>query len=165
MAKYNVVLEDRVIFSGTLKECQDFIESLEWDADGTWFNLPAADAVWSAHIEKAGVVKIVNLTPHVLNLFTENGEQIVVPTSGTIARVSVKQFIADRINGLPVYEEKIGEVEGLPAPEEGVVYVVSRVVAAALKGSRPDVLVPGALRRDPANPGTIIGATGLAFVK
>lgn len=165
MAKFNVILEDQIIFSGTLKECREFVHDMEFDADGRWFDLPAADAAWSAHIEEAKEVKVVNLTPHTLNLFTEDGEQIVVPTSGTVARVSVKQVIADRINGLPVYEEKIGEVENLPDPEEGTIYVVSRVVAAALNGVRPDVFVPGALRRDPTNPGTIIGATGLAFVK
>ena len=54
-----------------------------------------------------------------------------------------------------------GAVEGLPDPEEGVVWIVSRVVAEAAK-ERDDLLVTDDAVRD--DQGRIIGCRALARI-
>ena len=104
---------------------------------------------------------IVNLTPHPLVLVGTNGT-LEVPPSGQIARLAVTRqqldpVIVDGVE-LPVSRASMGAVEGLPTPQDGVLLVVSALVAGAV--SRPDVLSPGELIRDGS--GAVIGARGLA---
>ena len=59
------------------------------------------------------------------------------------------EFLRDAV---PVYRTVFGQVEGLPEPAEGTVYIVSGMVAAACRG-RDDVVCaaaghPGTVRRD-----------------
>ena len=103
--------------------------------------------------------KIINLTPHVLNIIGADGTTVNIAPEATPARVKSTQTVTSIINGLEVFTTTYGAVEGLPAPAPGVVYVVSRMVKSAVP-SRPDVLVPGALVRD--TDGRVIGARGLA---
>jgi hypothetical protein len=105
-------------------------------------------------------VKIVNCTPHTINIKREDDSFLKVPPSGTIARVSSKQSIAERLNGFVVYNTKFGEVENLPDPEEGTIYLVSRVLLTSLNGSRSDCFSPGNLLRD--EKGQPIGCQGLS---
>lgn len=76
--------------------------------------------------------KIVNLTPHVIRLI--DGTEI---ESAGLARVSSTHSDFDS-NG--VCRVTFGEIQGLPAPEEGTLYVVSALVAQAAR--RPDVVSP-----------------------
>lgn len=62
---------------------------------------------------------------------------------------------------MQVREVRTGEVTGLPPKGHGVLYIVSRAVAAAV--DRDDVVVPYPLVRDET--GRIIGAAGLARIK
>jgi len=75
----------------------------------------------------------INLTPHIVRL--NDGTEF--PPSGTPARVSAIYLPFDE-NGIA--EVKFGEVSGLGSPEEGKVYIVSALVAQAVK--RPDVVSP-----------------------
>lgn len=50
MNKHKVLLGSEVLFEGTIEQCNAFVYSMEWDADGTYQNLPAADAAASAII-------------------------------------------------------------------------------------------------------------------
>ncbi len=77
--------------------------------------------------------KFINLTPHAIVL--NNGAEI--PASGDVARVSVDftEFDADSI-----CRQEYGEVVGLPAPQEGVCYIVSALVLAAT--NRRDIVAP-----------------------
>lgn len=96
---------------------------------------------------------LVNLTPHAIVLQTQDGERVTVPPSGTIARVATTPGELGTIPGVPVpvaNPTTFGEVEGLPAPQDGVFFIVSGLVGAALRGSRPDVLCPGTGPRDGA---------------
>ena len=61
----------------------------------------------------------------------------VYPPSGNVARVSSTHSQFDE-NGIASLS--FGEVQGLPAPEEGVFYIVSALVAQAAK--RADVVSP-----------------------
>jgi hypothetical protein len=79
--------------------------------------------------------KIVNLTPHAIVL--NDGTRF--ESSGTIARVqaSFSEFDSDG-----VCQQVFGEVQDLPGPEEGTMYVVSGLVLSALGGARTDVVAP-----------------------
>lgn len=109
-------------------------------------------------------MEIINLTPHVINLHGNDGTLIQsIPSSG-VARVASKPgTLEDRGLPVPVAAPTVfGEVEGLPPPRDGVVYVVSMLVAQQAK--RPDVLSPGTGPNDGAirdEQGRIVGVTRL----
>jgi len=92
-------------------------------------------------------VSLINLTPHAINLYDSEGEEVVsvLPVSGSIARA--KEEII-KVEGLyteeivyPVVEKAYSAVENLPPPTPGKVYVVSIVVKAALP-NRDDLYCP-----------------------
>lgn len=78
-------------------------------------------------------MEFINLTPHAIKL--NNGT--VFSPSGKIARVESHYTPFDE-NGISHVE--FGQVENLPEPQEGVIYIVSGMVAAASK--RHDVVSP-----------------------
>ena len=102
------------------------------------------------------MIKIINLTPHVLNLVAREGNEVVAswPSSG-IARVS--QAVVELtpfttvVNGvevtIPRKAATFGDVVDLPAPVEGTVYFVSAMVKAACP-DRSDLVSPGDPVRD-----------------
>lgn len=104
--------------------------------------------------------EIVNLTPHTLN-FVFDEKTIDIAPSGVIARVSTKDTMMNPINGIPTFRTVYGEIENLPAPCEGKIYVVSSLVAARCP-EREDVFVPGRPIHD--DQGRIIGSAGLSHV-
>ena len=90
-------------------------------------------------------MKIVNATPHDIKL----NDGTVFPASGQVARVSVNQVDDGDINGIPVKKNTYGEVEGIPEPRDGVVYIVSAMVVG--NSDRTDLVAPdtgNALRND-----------------
>jgi hypothetical protein len=112
-------------------------------------------------------MRIVNLTPHALNLHGTDATSelatlvITVPPSGTVARLAVsrKAIATVTFNGVKIgiCQSSFGDITGLPVPEAGTVFVVSALVAEAAK--RADVFSPGELVRDEV--GVVIGANGL----
>jgi len=94
-------------------------------------------------------MNLVNLTPHPIDLFTPEGERITIPTSGTVTRVATTPGTLRSIEGVPVPvadPPTYGQVEVLPRPVEGTMYIVSSMVASALETQgirRDDLLVPG----------------------
>ena len=98
----------------------------------------------------------INLTPHTLNVHTNN-QTLVIPPSGEIARVASVSVEAEAIGDVPTVRTQLGEVTGLPDPVEGVFLIVSGMVASA--APRGDVLSPGDLVRDEG--GRPIGCRGL----
>ena len=110
------------------------------------------------------MAKLINLTPHEINIITPEGE-MKIPPSGVIARVGV---IRERIGEvfidgkfIPVYKNKFGSVENLPDPKPDTLYVVSSIVAQAVS-NRKDVVVPDDSVRD--EQGSIIGVRALAQI-
>jgi len=108
-------------------------------------------------------MKIINLTPHALNIVTDSGT-VTIPPSGTVARVSVTRESAGTVTvggvQVPLYRATYGAVEGLPAPEPNTLFVVSAVVAAAAR-DRTDLVVPDDLVR--GDQGRVVGGRGVAF--
>lgn len=111
--------------------------------------------------------RIINLTPHEVTI----GGLSIAP-DGRVPRLreetrEVGQLVVDRdqieIDGdgdtIPVTETVLGQLEGLPLPVDGVVYIVSRLVAEAAP-HRDDLYFPGRLVRD--KEGRVVGAASLS---
>jgi len=92
-------------------------------------------------------MKFVNLTPHTLNIFSPQGEELLtIEPSGDIARVEISMEGSGTLPGpVPTFVATYGDIE-LPAPEAKKTFIVSGMVEAAT--SRPDVYAPGELLRD-----------------
>ena len=101
-------------------------------------------------------MKIVNLTPHEITLCGER-----LPSSG-VARVAQTTQQVDQINGIPVNRVSFGEVNGLPEAQKDTIYIVSKIVAEAVKGQRNDVYIVDKTIRN--EQGQIIGCEALAKV-
>ena len=85
--------------------------------------------------------EFVNLTPHLIRVFKDNGEIIEIPPSGIVARVRTETVKVGEIDGIDVVATRFGEVENLPPPQEGVIYIVSTLVLSAIT-DRYDVVAP-----------------------
>ena len=105
-------------------------------------------------------MKIVNLTPHEITLVKGSSKEIL-PSEG-LARCSVITEQLGDVNGYPINKNRFGEVTGLPDPQPETMYVVSQIVAQALKGLRDDLLIVDKTVRDDA--GRICGCTAFAVV-
>ena len=96
-------------------------------------------------------MRIINLTPHAVTLVTANGDEVVIPPEENPVRIPTTTAPAGEVNGIPVVEERLGDADSvLPAPQPGVVYVVSRPVAE--RANRPDLLVPTQVERVDGRP-------------
>lgn len=113
-------------------------------------------------------MKLLNLTPHVINIFDLDGtkEILTLEPSGKIARFNDNEkFIRnEEINGssVPVFIHGQSDVLDMPNPEENIIYVVSTPIRIFLKG-RDDIASPGELVRNDL--GQPIGCRGLIFNK
>ena len=105
-------------------------------------------------------MKFVNLTPHEVRIINGDSD-IVIPTSGVVARAKVVQELIFNLDGIPVYKNVYGETIGLPAPSEGVIYIVSALAAQGCS-NREDVFVPNDSVRD--ENGKIVGCRSLARI-
>lgn len=109
---------------------------------------------------KFGGEYLVNLTPHDITIVIGD-ETVNIPASGSLARVSSKTVRDGRtFCGIPVSCTVYGQVEGLPAPTEGVGYIVSGLVKARCP-ERVDVFAPSETIRN--EKGQVAGATSLGI--
>lgn len=107
-------------------------------------------------------MEIKNLTPHAITFVGEDNSPImVIEPSGQLARVSCKTEVTGSIMGIPTTETVYGDVEGLPTPKNGTIYIVSSLVAQRCK-DRNDVFIPNESIRD--DKGRIIGCRSLGRV-
>lgn len=108
---------------------------------------------------------IRNLTPHAVTLRSAAGDT-VLPPDGLVVRVASTPGADADVPGLPVPVRGAptwGAVEGLPAPQAGVVLIVSGLVLARISG-RGDVVAPGTGPADGAvrdSDGRIVAVTRL----
>lgn len=125
--------------------------------------------------EKDKQMKVINMTPHdIVVVSRENVEQdekrqyivdadklvkiAVFPKSGILPRVTMQDKKVDEFDGVPLHQVAYGDIENLPKPQEGVLYCVSGLVASAgVKAGRKDLVAPGGLVRDRANPSVVLG--------
>ena len=109
---------------------------------------------------------IVNLTPHDVVVYDENGENILqtIPSSG-MARVEQKSEKFAEINGIPVNKTSYGVVENLPDKKEGTIYIVSLLTAQAIKEQEPnrkDIYIVDEIVRN--EKGQILGCKAFARI-
>lgn len=111
-------------------------------------------------------MEIVNLTPHAVNLYDDGNHLVAVfPAAAVACRIVPFRAPCPELTQTAginfVRESHTGaSIVGAPAPADGVVYIVSRLVALAAR--RADFVVPDMPVRD--GTGTIIGCRGFAFV-
>lgn len=86
------------------------------------------------------MIMFVNKTPHAITVQTVDGMMTVEPAFPP-ARVGQSYIPAGEVDGIPVAQSVFGEVENLPEPEEGVIVIVSAMVAQQC-GNRSDVVAP-----------------------
>ena len=95
-------------------------------------------------------MNIINLTPHTLNFpeidlkIESAGEARVEEIRETIDPLQITETAT-----LPIGKVKYGFIEGLPAPVENTIYIVSRLVLNALQAQatpRVDVFAPDTIR-------------------
>lgn len=105
---------------------------------------------------------IKNLTPHAIH-FIEDGSVVkTIEPEGILARVSaVTVETGEVIDGIKVTATSYGEVEGLPDPVDGTVYIVSALVAGRVP-ERKDVFIPNESVRD--DKGRIVGCRSLGRI-
>jgi hypothetical protein len=86
-------------------------------------------------------MKIVNLMQHPLVIQGKDGTRMTWESDG-VARVGSTPGAVEEVEGVSFAAPTVyGEIEGLPAPKEGVIFVVSMLVAS--RAQRPDVVSPG----------------------
>lgn len=116
-------------------------------------------AVINAGVRRMSAQRIVNLTPHSLNVVMPDGNIRVIAPSGGVARVSTQSSSDGDVDGIPVSTSVFGDLVGLPPIKDSVFLVVSRLVLEAA-GKRRDLLAPGELVRD--EKGAVVGCRGLS---
>ena len=83
---------------------------------------------------------IKNLTPHNITCELADGQRVTFQPAGAPARVATTQEEVGQVAGIPLRRTAWGAVQGLPAPEEGVIYITSALVAD--RARRADVVSP-----------------------
>lgn len=106
------------------------------------------------------MLNLVNLTPHTINVIGQDGKKLDILPSGTVARCSQEEKVIGEINGFPVTQQRFGDVVDLPEPQDGTMFIVSRLVADASR--RKDLLIPGPLMRN--EEGVVIGCKGFSVL-
>lgn len=123
---------------------------------------------------------LVNVTPHEITILDEDRRTVLVtlPPSGQVARCAVTRALVGGVPlegvylvgahdprspwvEVPVFTSTFGELQGLPDPQPGVIYVCSLVAhQAAVAAGRTDTVSPGELVRGPD--GQPVGCVGLS---
>jgi hypothetical protein len=86
-------------------------------------------------------VILVNCTPHSLVFELPDGTIMELEPSGIIPRCVPVFKDAGMINGIPLHNTTLIDVENMPEPTPNTIYIVSSFVAQALS-YRLDVLAP-----------------------
>lgn len=89
----------------------------------------------------------------------------IIPPSGRVARCAVDRVKVDTVTvdgvTISVNQTRFGEVTDLPEPQPDTLFIVSGLVAQAVRG-RDDVVTVDDAVRD--NQGRVVGAKALAHV-
>ncbi len=104
--------------------------------------------------------KFVNLIGHDITISGHG----TLPKSENPCFVKTKQRIIGKIIGIPISETQFESIENLPEPEDGVYYIVNRIVMDFIPFNREDVFCvdtgPTAIRDES---GQVVAVTQLTF--
>jgi len=101
---------------------------------------------------------LVNLCPHDVKIIAD-GQEVVIPATGEIARCNTRYIRTGEVNGIPLYRMLYAGTYGLPEQKGNTFYITSQWVWKNNK-SRDDILVPAEKIKDGKY---IEGVTGLAI--
>ena len=105
--------------------------------------------------------KILNLTPHPINIIGKNREEIVtIEPSGAPIRLKTNTIPAGNHAGINLTKTVFGEPEGLPEQKDDKLIIVSQLIKSALP-ARTDLVVPAEVVRD--KKGRILGCKSLGI--
>ena len=102
--------------------------------------------------------KLVNLTPHEI-VIAANGYYQTIEPSGKVIRLSEKVSPVGNVNGVEIVEKEYGYADYIPPVIEGTFYIVSGLVASAMR--RTDLLVPNTIGDEE---GQIIGCDSFSII-
>ena len=105
--------------------------------------------------------KIVNCTPHAINLLFNDDSGTIIPPSGVTPTVEMIRTKTESINEIDVHMVTSGPVSGMPDAAEDTIYIVSQLVANAAP-QRRDLVFPLDLIRD--DKGRVVGCRGFGQV-
>ena len=108
-------------------------------------------------------IKLINCTPHKINIIKPSGTNETLEPSGILPRLKETTDGAPNmiVSGVPVTNQYLQGVENLPEPKPETYLIVSKLVAQAA-GTRSDLLVPATVRD---STGKIIGCNGFYRTK
>jgi hypothetical protein len=113
-----------------------------------------------------GNIRYVNLTPHAVTVYAEDGTRIVeFARQGMPTRLTESTQNVVDLGGFALTRVQIGAAENLPPMIAGVRYIVSMPLLMGLAAAgidRPDCLYPFGQVRD--DEGRIIGCRSLAYI-
>lgn len=104
-------------------------------------------------------MRVINMTPHAVNLLSPDGAELMTfQPSGSLIRLTTNTVAAGEVEvdgvTIPLTTTAFGNPEGLPAFQEGTMYIVSALIKSALP-DRTDLVVPNEAVRD--EQGRIVG--------
>jgi hypothetical protein len=110
-------------------------------------------------------MKFVNLTPHAIHIIRADGTTDTVAPSGLVPRVAQTEVPVGSVDGIDVVSLVFGAPDVLPEREPDTYYIVSAMLASALREHNPSAdlshcLVPTRMVRDSA--GRIIGCSAFS---
>lgn len=74
-------------------------------------------------------MKVINVTPHNVDICDENGNVIkTYEASGMVARVAHGWETIEYIDGIPMVTRVNARVVNLPEPQEDTLYIVSNII-------------------------------------
>jgi hypothetical protein len=143
---------DRIVAENELKRLQDIVSG---------YTLVQA-------LETGALIRLVNLTPHPINVVTADGDTIVIkPEKVSIrvpSRVTYKGFkvLKDGSDSLIRFNQiEFSETEDLPKVESDIIYIVSLPTLLMLQDSRCDLVAPdtdaGAIRDEKGHIQAVLG--------
>lgn len=107
-------------------------------------------------------MRVINLTPHPVNIYRDGELVVTYEPSGTIARVGFVSNEVGDINGVPVSVTGFGPTTDLPSQEEDTIFIVSLLVRQA-NPDRKDLVNPDGPIYSEENPRQVIGCRGFSI--
>lgn len=108
-------------------------------------------------------MELVNLTPHPVYIYSPDGNTLVkeVQPSGVVCRCQQRMVPLLQLGCVVIARQEFGDIDSLPDPKEGTLYIVSKMVAENCP-QRYDLVMPGPTIRDVS--GQTIGCRGLSVL-
>ena len=92
-------------------------------------------------VKESLIARIINLIPHGVTIVDSEGHVCLEYPSEGSARIVSSSEDSSAVNGIGISQCTFQRVEGLPEPQEGILYLVSMPVAQICR-ARTDLICP-----------------------